>query len=358
MIDQLIIDNSVSLLENLIKTPSLSGQEEGAAELIRIFFKNHSIPFQVIKNNTWCINKNWDKKKPVILLNSHIDTVKPVDGWTCNPYDVSKIEGKIIGLGSNDAGAPLVSLLAVFLYFYERVDLPFNLIFSATAEEENSGNNGISLLIKEFGKVEFAIVGEPTQMKLAIAEKGLVVIDCLAKGKAGHAARNEGINSIYLAIKDIEKIRNIKLDKVSPLLGEVKMTVTQIEAGFQHNVVPDTCRFVVDIRTNELYSNEEVFSIISSVIDSEVKPRSLNLNSSGISTDHPFILKAKSLGIECFGSPTMSDQSRMPYPSVKIGPGDSARSHTANEFIYFEEISEGIEGYIVLLEGLVLGNGI
>jgi acetylornithine deacetylase len=348
------INYSFELLENLIKTPSLSGKEEGAAEVIRDFLKQHTIPFQVKKNNTWCLSNHWDKNKPVILLNSHIDTVKPVDGWTFDPFDVTKVDGKIIGLGSNDAGASLVSLQSVFQYFFEREDLPFNLIFAATAEEENSGSNGIALLVKEFGKVDFAIVGEPTQMNLAIAEKGLVVIDCVAKGKAGHAARNEGINSIYLAIKDIEKVQNLKLEKVSPLLGEVKMTVTQIEAGFQHNVVPDTCKFVVDIRTNELYSNEEVVSIISSIIDSEVKPRSLNLNSSGINSDHPFVVKAKKMGIECFGSPTMSDQSRIPYPSVKIGPGDSARSHTANEFIYPEEIKNGIEVYIDLLEGLNL----
>jgi acetylornithine deacetylase len=345
---------SIALLEDLIKTPSLSGKEEDVAKIIQDFLILHRIPFRTLKNNTWCLNRNWDEKKPVILLNSHIDTVKPVDGWTCSPFDVTKTDGKLIGLGSNDAGAPLVSLLAAFLNFHERKDLPFNLIFSATAEEENSGSNGISLLIKEFGKVDFAIVGEPTQMKLAVAEKGLVVIDCIAKGKAGHAARNEGINSIYLAINDIEKIQNLKLEKLSPLLGEVKMTVTQIEAGLQHNVVPDTCKFVVDIRTNELYSNEEVVSIISSMIDSEVKPRSLNLNSSGIDHNHPFVLKAKKLGIECFGSPTMSDQSRIPYPSVKIGPGDSARSHTANEFIYPEEICNGIEVYIALLEGLIL----
>jgi acetylornithine deacetylase len=351
---QPLCDNSIELLENLIKTPSLSGKEEGAAAVIRDFLIQHNIPFRKLKNNTWCLNQYWDVKKPVILLNSHIDTVNPVDGWTCNPFDVTKTEGKLIGLGSNDAGAPLVSLLAVFLYFFEREDLPYNLIFAATAEEESSGTNGIALLVKEFEKVDFAIVGEPTQMKLAIAEKGLVVIDCVAKGKAGHAARCEGINSIYLALKDIEKIQNLKLEKVSPLLGEVKMTVTQIEAGFQHNVVPDTCKFVVDIRTNELYTNEEVVSIISSMIDSEVTPRSFRLKSSRIETDHPFVIKAKNLGIECYGSPTMSDQAQMPYPSVKIGPGDSSRSHTANEFIYPGEIKNGIESYIGLLEGFIL----
>jgi acetylornithine deacetylase len=349
-----LVQNSIALLENLIKTPSLSFKEEDAAIVIRNFLTQHSIAFQTLKNNTWSINKHWDENKPVILLNSHIDTVNPVDGWSFDPFDVTMIDGKLIGLGSNDAGAPLVSLLATFLHFFERDDLTFNLIFAATAEEESSGLNGMALLVKELGQVDFAIVGEPTQMRLAVAEKGLVVIDCIAKGKAGHAARNEGINSIYLAIKDIEKIQNLKLEKVSPLLGEVKMTVTIIEAGFQHNVIPDTCRFVVDIRTNELYSNKEVVSIISSIIDSEVKPRSLHLNSSGIKIDHPFVVKAKSLGIECFGSPTLSDQSLMPFPSVKIGPGDSARSHTANEFIFPEEINKGIEGYIALLEGLVI----
>lgn len=347
-------NESIELLENLIKTPSLSGKEEDAAAIIRNFLTQHHIPFLTLKNNTWCLNRFWNENKPVILLNSHIDTVKPVDGWTCNPFEATKNDGKLIGLGSNDAGAPLVSLLAVFIHFFEREDLPYNLIFAATAEEESSGVNGIALLVKEFKRVDFAIVGEPTQMNLAVAEKGLIVIDCVANGKAGHAARNEGINSIYLAIKDIEKIQNLKLEKVSPLLGEVKMTVTQIEAGFQHNVVPDTCKFVIDVRTNELYSNQEVVSIISSLIDSEVKPRSLHLNSSGIEIDHPFVIKAKSLGLECYGSPTMSDQSRMPYLSVKIGPGDSARSHTADEFIYPDEIRKGIEGYIALLEGFVL----
>jgi acetylornithine deacetylase len=209
-------------------------------------------------------------------------------------------------------------------------------------------------MVKEFGKVDFAIVGEPTQMKLAIAEKGLVVVDCVAKGKAGHAARNEGINSIYLAIDDIEKIRNFRFEKVSPLLGEVKMTVTLIDAGFQHNVIPDECRFVIDIRTNELYSNEEVVAILAGIVKSEVKPRSLRLNSSGIRLDHPFVKRAEELSIECYGSPTLSDQSLMPFQSVKIGPGDSARSHTADEYVYIWEIEQGIRKYIDILEGLAL----
>jgi acetylornithine deacetylase len=353
LVEQLAKD-SIELLKQMINTPSLSGQEEQVAGVIRNFLNERSIPFKTLLNNTWCINNYWDESKPVILLNSHIDTVKPVTGWTYEPFSATVEGDKIIGLGSNDAGAPLVSLLAAFLYFHEKKGLPFNLIFAATAEEEVSGTKGVALMVNEFDRVDFALVGEPTQMKLAVAEKGLIVVDGIAKGKAGHAARNEGINSIYLAIDDIEKIRNFNFDRTSPLLGEVKMTVTQIEAGFQHNVVPDECRFVIDIRTNEQYSNEEIVSILSGVVDSELKPRSLRLNSSGIRTDHPFVKKAIELGIECFGSPTMSDQSLMPYQSVKMGPGDSARSHTANEFIYMQEIEEGIKKYIELLTGLEL----
>ncbi|MBN1924712.1 MAG: M20 family metallo-hydrolase [Prolixibacteraceae bacterium] len=349
-----LCSESISLLKQLIKTPSLSGDEEGVANIIRGYLEDCNIPVNVLKNNTWCVNKYWDASKPVILLNSHIDTVKPVDGWEYNPFDVTEEDGKIIGLGSNDAGAPLVSLLAVFKYFFEKEGLPYNLIFAATAEEESSGKNGMALLVNVLERVDFAIVGEPTMMNLAIAEKGLVVFDCIAHGRAGHAARDEGINSIYIAIDDIQKIRNYKYPKVSPLLGSVKMTVTQVEAGFQHNVVPDTCKFVVDVRTNECYTNEEIVDALSELLQSEVKPRSLRLNSSGFDPNHPFVVKAKSLGVECYGSPTLSDQSLMPYPSVKIGPGDSARSHTANEYIYPEEISKGIEKYIVLLEGLKL----
>lgn len=345
---------SVGLLKRLIQTPSLSYQEEKAAAIIRELFDELNVPYTALLNNTWCRNQHWDDNKPVILLNSHIDTVKPVDGWTYDPFGAVQEGDKLIGLGSNDAGAPLVSLLATFLHFYPKTDLPFNLIYAATAEEESSGPNGVALLVKELEKVDFAIVGEPTQMNLAIAEKGLMVIDCMVKGKAGHAARNEGINSIYLALDEIDKIRNYHFDKISPVLGEVKMTVTQIEAGFQHNVVPDTCKFVIDVRTNECYSNEEVIALISELLDGELKPRSTRLNSSGIDTNHPFVKKAQGFGIECYGSPTLSDQSLMNYHSVKIGPGDSARSHTANEYIYLNEIKEGIEGYIKLLDGLIL----
>jgi len=349
-----LCNDSIELLKKMINTPSLSREEEKVAVAIREFMKDKSIPFETYLNNTWCINKYWDDSKPVILLDSHIDTVKPVAGWTYEPFCPTVEGDKIIGLGSNDAGGPLVSLFAVFRYFYDKTDLPYNIIFAATAEEESSGNNGVAVMVKKFDKVDFAIVGEPTQMKLAVAEKGLIVVDCLARGKAGHAARNEGLNSIYLALDDIEKIRNFSFDKVSPLLGKVKMTVTQIEAGVQHNVIPDECRFVIDIRTNELYSNEENVDILSGLVKSEIKPRSLRLHSSGIDLNHPFVKKAQDLTIDCYGSPTMSDQSLMPYQSVKMGPGDSARSHTANEYIYISEIEDGIKKYIELLTGLLL----
>lgn len=346
--------SSIDLLKSLISTPSLSGKEEDAAALIRKHLDILKIPYNTFLHNTWSCNKYWDDNKPVILLNSHIDTVKAVDGWTYDPFYATHEGDKIIGLGSNDAGASLVSLLAVFKYFYERNDLPFNLIYAATAEEESSGPNGMAQLVKKLDKVDFAIVGEPTQMKLAIAEKGLLVIDCVVHGKAGHAARNEGINSIYLALDEIDKIKNYRFEKVSPVLGEVKMTVTIINAGFQHNVVPDTCSFVIDVRTNECYSNSEIIEIISKLLHCDVKPRSKRLNSSGIDMNHAFVQKALSMNIECFGSPTLSDQSLMNYQSVKIGPGNSARSHTANEHIYISEIKQGIKTYIQLLEGLVL----
>jgi acetylornithine deacetylase len=349
-----LAQESIGLLKKMIAIPSFSGKEEELAALIRNFLTEKSIPFHSMLNNTWCFNKYWDESKPVILLDSHIDTVKPVSGWTYDPFSATVEGDKITGLGSNDAGAPLVSLLAVFRYYYDNPNLPFNLIFAATAEEESSGSNGVALLVKQLGRVDFAIVGEPTQMKLAIAEKGLVVVDCLARGKAGHAARNEGINSIYLALDDIDTIRNYSFEKTSPVLGAVKMTVTQIDAGFQHNVVPDECRFVIDIRTNECYSNQEVVNILSSLIKSEANARSLRLNSSGIELTHPFVIRAGELGIECYGSPTMSDQSQMPYISVKMGPGDSARSHTANEYVFCSEIEQGVALYAELLSGLVL----
>ncbi len=346
------MDKYIQLLKSLISTPSFSKEEGQAAELIRKFLTREDIPFKQKKNNTWACNKHYKKGKPVLLLNSHIDTVKPARGYTFDPFAPTEDGDKLYGLGSNDAGGPLVALLAVFIHFYNREDLPWNLIFAATAEEEISGRHGLEIVLPEILPVAFAIVGEPTRMELAIAEKGLLVLDCYAYGKSGHAARNDGTNALYKALDDISKLRVYDFNKKSGLLGEVKITVTQIEAGTQHNVIPDVCHFVVDVRTNEYYPNKEAARIISELIESKVKPRSFRLNSSGISIDHPIARKAAEMGIKVYGSPTTSDQAIMPFPSVKMGPGDSARSHSANEYIYKSEIHAGIERYIQLLEGL------
>ena len=344
----------IDLLKTLISTPSFSKEEGKAAEVIRLFLKNENIPFHKLEHNTWAYCKYYSKEKPSVLLNSHIDTVRPAKGYTNDPFSPVEDGDIVYGLGSNDAGGPLVSLLAAFVHLYNRQDLPFNLIFAATAEEEISGLHGMQITFPEVSPVDFALVGEPTKMELAIAEKGLLVLDCFAYGKSGHAARNEGENALYKALDDIRKLRELKFEKVSDVLGSVKISVTQIEAGTQHNVVPDLCHFVADVRTNEHYSNMEVAEIIAGMIDSEVKPRSFRLNSSGISVDHPFAKLAKSKSIRMFGSPTTSDQAIIPCPSVKIGPGDSARSHTANEFILKSEIFAGIKLYIELLEDFTL----
>ncbi len=344
----------IDLLKALISTPSFSKEEAEAAELIRNFLQSENIPFRVKENNTWAYCRHFSENKPTVLLDSHIDTVRPVKGYTKDPFSPEEEGDKLFGLGSNDAGGPLVALLAVFLHFYERSDLPFNLIFAATAEEEISGLHGMQIVFPEVSPVDFAIVGEPTKMELAIAEKGLLVLDCYAHGKSGHAARNEGENALYKALDDIQKLRDFRFEKVSDVLGSVKISVTQIEAGTQHNVVPDVCHFVVDVRTNEYYSNKEAAEIIAQLIGSEVKPRSFRLNSSGISASHPFAKLAESKGIRLYGSPTTSDQAIIPCPSVKIGPGDSARSHTADEFISKSEIFSGIKLYIELLEELKL----
>jgi acetylornithine deacetylase len=342
----------IELLKTLISTPSFSKEEEKAAEVMRRFLTGEEIPFKTKENNTWAFNKFFSKEKPTLLLNSHIDTVRPAKGYTLDPFSPIEEGDKLYGLGSNDAGGPLMALLAVFIHFYERDDLAFNLVFAATAEEEISGRRGLEIVLPEIAPVEFAIVGEPTKMELAIAEKGLLVLDCYAYGKSGHAARNEGENALYKALGDIQKLRAFQFPKISNVLGEGKVTVTQIEAGTQHNVVPDVCHFVVDVRTNEHYPNKKAYQMICDLIDSEVKPRSLRLNSSGINENHPFAQKVKSMGIRLYGSPTTSDQAIIPFLSVKMGPGDSARSHTADEFIYKSEIIAGIERFIEILEGL------
>lgn len=344
----------IELLKLLISTPSFSKEEEKAAEVIRGFLTEEKIPFNSIDNNTWAFNKFFSAEKPTILLNSHIDTVKPAKGYIRSPFSPEEDGDKLFGLGSNDAGGPLVALLATFIHFYLRTDLPFNLVFVASAEEEISGRRGLEIVLPKIAPVEFAIVGEPTNMDVAIAEKGLLVLDCYAHGKSGHTARNEGENALYKALDDIEILRNLKFEKVSDVLGEVKITVTMIEAGTQHNVIPDICHFVADVRTNEFYKNKNAADMISQAIKSEVKPRSVRLNSSGISEQHPFAQLAKSKGIRLYGSPTTSDQAIIPFLSVKMGPGDSARSHTADEFIYKSEITAGIERYIELLEELKL----
>ncbi|NCB07371.1 MAG: M20/M25/M40 family metallo-hydrolase [Bacteroidia bacterium] len=344
----------IELLKTLISTPSFSKEEEKAAEVMRSFLTAEAILFKTKENNTWACNKYFSKEKPTLLLNSHIDTVRPAKGYTLDPFSPIEDGDKLYGLGSNDAGGPLVALLAVFIHFYEHDDMAFNLVYAATAEEEISGRRGLEIVLPEIAPVDFAIVGEPTKMELAIAEKGLLVLDCYAYGKSGHAARNEGENALYKALDDIQKLRAFQFPKVSNVLGEGKISVTQIEAGTQHNVVPDVCHFVVDVRTNEHYLNKEAYQIICDLIDSEVKPRSLRLNSSGINENHPFAQKVKSMGIRLYGSPTTSDQAIIPFLSVKMGPGDSARSHTANEFIYKSEILAGINRYIELLEDLKL----
>lgn len=346
--------DAVELLKNLIRTESFSKQEDKTAGLISQFFENHGIKTHRLKNNVWAFNKSFDPKKPTILLNSHHDTVKPNPGYTNDPFDPFEKDGKLFGLGSNDAGGCLVSLIATFRYFYNKENLKYNFVIAATAEEEISGFDGLELVYPQLGPIDFAIVGEPTLMDIAVAEKGLMVLDCTAKGKAGHAAREEGDNAIYKAIKDIEWIRNYKFEKVSPHLGPMKMSVTIINAGYQHNVVPETCTFTIDVRITEMYKNEDVLKIIEDNIQSEVKPRSVRLRPSFIDPDHPLVHAAIRHGAKTYGSPTTSDQALIPVPSVKMGPGNSSRSHTANEFIWLSEIGEGIDKYIAILSELVL----
>ncbi|NBA86586.1 M20/M25/M40 family metallo-hydrolase [Emticicia sp. CRIBPO] len=344
----------VELLKKLIATPSFSREEDKTADILQLFLESKDISVNRLLNNIWAKNLHFDENLPTILLNSHHDTVKPNISWTYDPF-LPVLEGdKLTGLGSNDAGGPLVSLLGVFLFFYDRSDLKYNLIFAASAEEEISGKNGIELLLSELPVIDFGIVGEPTQMNLAVAEKGLMVLDCVAEGKSGHAARNEGENAIYKALQDIEWFRTFEFPVVSESLGPVKMSVTQINAGTQHNVVPDECKFVVDIRATDAYSLEQTLEMISSHIRSKVTPRSVRLKPSGIPPDHPIVKAGVNLGRTTYGSPTLSDQALMDFPTLKIGPGDSARSHTANEFIYISEIEKGIEIYKRMLEQVIL----
>jgi acetylornithine deacetylase len=352
MINQLKKE-ALELLKNLIATQSFSGEENETALLIMQWFSNHDIRFESDKHNVWAKNKYFDAAKKTILLNSHHDTVKPNKGYTKNPYNPEVSDGKLFGLGSNDAGGSLVSLLATFTYFYDRNDLNYNVVLVASAEEESSGLNGLNSMLQIIPPVDFAIIGEPTLMQLAIAEKGLLVLDCEAKGTSGHAAHGIGDNAIYKAIEDIHWFQNFEFPKESELLGKVKMTVTQINAGIQHNVIPATCNFVVDVRVTDAYSNQEVLDIVQSKVKCEVKARSLRLNSSSIPQDHPIVKAGIKLGRKTYGSPTLSDQAVLSCPSLKLGPGDSFRSHTADEFIYVSEIEEGIELYIKILKEIL-----
>lgn len=345
---------AVGLLKSLIATPSFSKEEDKTAALIADFLKQHGVQVHQQLNNVWAFNKHYNPDLPTLLLNSHHDTVKPNASYTHDPFTATIAGDKLYGLGSNDAGGCLVSLIAAFLYFYAQKDLKYNLVLAATAEEEISGRNGIELILLELGKLDVAIVGEPTEMHLAIAEKGLLVLDCVAKGKAGHAAREEGVNAIYEALQDIKWFQQYRFEKESEHLGPVKMSVTMIQAGTQHNVVPDTCRFTVDVRLTDTYTMEEVLGIIQEHVKAEVRPRSTRLKPSAIPVEHPLVQAGLTLGRKTYGSPTTSDQALLPIPSLKMGPGFSGRSHMADEFIYLQEIEEGIALYIALLEKVIL----
>ena len=348
-----LYEQAVELLKQLIVIPSFSREENLTADLIEKFLNDRGVITKRKINNIWAQNKYYDAAKPTILLNSHHDTVKPNSGYTRDPFAATVEDGKLYGLGSNDAGGCLVSLILTFLYFYEQTGLKYNLVLATTAEEEISGVNGLELIIPELGKLDFGIVGEPTLTQLAIAEKGLMVLDCVAHGKSGHAAREEGVNAIYEAINDINWFRSFRFPEESEVFGPVKMSVTIINAGSQHNVVPATCTYTVDVRVTDAYRNEEVLEIIRSHVKSEVTPRSIRLKPSKIDKDHPIVQAGLALGRTTYGSPTTSDQSLLDIPSLKVGPGDSGRSHTADEFIYLDEIREGIALYIGMLKSII-----
>ncbi len=366
MIENKPYADAVELLKKLIATPSFSKEEDKTADIIEQFFSEKKIPTNRLLNNVWCINKYFDENKPTILLNSHHDTVKPNPQYTIDPFSPIIEAGKLFGLGSNDAGGCLVSLIAAFCHFYEREDLKYNIVIAATAEEEISGSNGIEKLLAsaESGSPILSgvegrglggvIVGEPTLTNLAIAEKGLLVLDCTATGKAGHAAREEGDNAIYKAMQDINWFKTYQFPKVSDTLGSVKMSVTSIiTENKAHNMVPAVCSFIVDIRVTDAYTHEEILETIKQHIQSEVKPRSMRLRSSKIEKDHLLVQAGIKLGKQMYGSPTTSDAALIPAPVLKCGPGDSARSHTADEFIYLKEIEEGIDTYIKILKQVV-----
>ncbi|MBA2499672.1 MAG: M20 family metallo-hydrolase [Chitinophagaceae bacterium] len=359
---QTLQQEAIGLLKELITSPSFSKQEDQTAGIISRYLAEKRLYTSRLGNNVISFNQHFDAAKPTLLLNSHHDTVKPNSAYSKDPFKAIIDEGKLYGLGSNDAGGALVSLIAAYVYFYHQPGLKYNLALAATAEEEVSGSGGIEMVLNSpyfneplKGKpIDCAIVGEPTLLQLAVAERGLMVLDNVSIGKAGHAARNEGENAIYKAFKDIEWYKNHRFEKISDLLGPVQMSITVIETENKaHNVVPDKCHFIADIRVNEKYSLEEVLDVVRKNVQSEITPRSLRMRSTSISLDHPLVKAGISLGKSGYGSPTTSDKALMPFPVLKVGPGDSARSHTADEFIYIQEINDGIEFYIDLLKKLL-----
>lgn len=353
MIDE-IYYKAIDLLKEMISTPSVSRDEGDVADRLEAFFKKEGIGVVRHGNNIYVAPVECDASKPTLLLNSHVDTVRAVEGWERDPFTPVEEDGRLYGLGSNDAGASVVSLIAAYMSL-SRKEQPYNLALLLSCEEEVSGRGGLSSVIDKIGPVDFAVVGEPTGMRPAIAEKGLMVLDGEVYGEAGHAARDEGVNAIYKAMGVVDTLRNLQFEKVSEMLGPVKISVTQINAGTQHNVIPDLCTIVVDVRTTDAYSNGATLELIQQAVPQcKLTARSTRLNPSGVSAAHPLVRRAQMLGLEPFGSPTLSDQALMPWPSLKMGPGDSARSHTADEYIRLDEIRQAIEYYISLLDGLRL----
>ncbi len=349
-------EKAIDLLHQLIGIQSFSSEEDKTAAAIENWLSDFNIPFKREKNNVYAFNKHYDANKPNLLLNSHHDTVKPNSAYTRDPFNPHVEDGKLYGLGSNDAGGCLVSLLATFTHFYDKENLSHNIVIVASAEEESSGPNGLNSMLPLLPKIDVAIVGEPTLMQLAIAEKGLVVFDGKVNGTPSHAAHPNNNNAIYNTIEVLQWFKDYKFPKVSEVLGEVKLTVTQIKAGNQHNVVPGHVDLVIDVRVNDRYSNQEIADILAAEAPCEMTPRSLRLNSSSIAKDHPLVQSGLALGRKTYGSPTLSDQACLYCQSLKLGPGDSTRSHSADEFIYLSEIEEGIDLYIKILKGFLIDN--
>jgi acetylornithine deacetylase len=348
-----LIEQSIALLKSLIETPSFSGEEGGTAALLAQWFKQRQIPFHQIGHTVYATSAHFDSDKPTLLLNSHHDTVRPNKGYIRDPYKASTVDGKLYGLGSNDAGGALVSLLATFTHFYGQKDLNYNLLFVASVEEETAGPNSLRGILNQLPPIDLAIVGEPTGMQLAIAEKGLIVLDAVVEGTSGHAAHPNSDNPIYKLPEVLTWFEQYRFDKTSEILGPVKMTVTQLQAGSQHNVVPASVHLVIDVRVNDAYTNQEIFDLLTQNAPCSLTPRSLHLNSTSIPLSHPLVKAGRALGRSTYGSPTLSDMAALTCPSLKMGPGDSTRSHQADEFIYLQEIQEAIPLYIQLLEQIL-----